>query len=149
MNAKNYPILLILWLAACSSPRPSTPVALPPEPSIPVPRASPSTSWTFNLLPGTVSYRVARTGGIESTDPATRREVSGSSSHESITLQQSGDTVGFNAVVDTFSITAQGLGTAAQQGAALPFQLSGFLAGESIRIAGDSLNDQCNPISAA
>jgi len=150
MNTKNYPILLILWLAACSSPRPSTPVVLPPEPSIPVPSASPNTSWTFNLLPGTASYRVVRSGVIESTaDSAKRREVSGSSSHESITLQQSGDTVGFNAVVDTFSITAQGTSTAPQQGATLPFQLSGFLAGESIQIAGDSLNDQCNPISAA
>ena len=148
MNTKNYPILLILWLAACSSPRPSTPVALPPEPSIPVPRASPSTSWTFNLLPGTASYRVARTGVIESTDSATRREVSGSSSHESITLQQSGDTVGFNAVVDTFSITSQGMGTPVQQGTALPFQLSGFLTGDSIRIAEDSLDGQCNPVSA-
>ncbi len=151
MNTKSYPILIVLWSAACASPRPSTPVVVGPEPSIPVPSVTPSTSsWTFNRLPGTASYHVVRSGVTESSgDSATRKEVSGSSSHESITLQQSGDTVGFNAVVDTFSITTQQTGTAAQQGTSLPFQLSGFLTGDSIRVISDSLNNQCTPASAA
>jgi hypothetical protein len=151
MSAKNgYSILLVLWSAACSSPRPSRPVVVSPVPSIPVPITAASTSWTFNLLPGTATYRVSRTGVVENkSDSATRREVSTSSSHESITLLPSGDTIGFTAVVDTFSTTSQGMVTAAQQDVVLPFQLSGFLIGDSIRISNDSLNNHCNPVATA
>jgi hypothetical protein len=78
-----------------------------------------------------------------------RRDVSTSSSHESITLQPLGDTMGFTAVVDTFSTTSQGMVTTTQQGAVLPFQLSGFLTGDSIRISNDSLNNPCNPVATA
>jgi hypothetical protein len=64
-------------------------------------------------------------------------------------VQQLGDTIGFTAVVDTFSITIQGVVTSAQPGMILPFQLSGFLMGDSIRISSDSSNNQCNPAAAA
>jgi hypothetical protein len=149
MRSKDGHRLLLLLLAmGCSSARSPQP-AIPPvvAPSLPVPAPGSPTSWTFRLTPGTVAYRITRTGIVENrSDSASRQETSANSSYETITLQQSGDTIGFTVTVDTFSTTVQGLISPHQQASPLPFQLSGFLTPDTLRFSSDSLADQCNPV---
>jgi hypothetical protein len=70
------------------------------------------------------------------------------SSRETITLEQTGDTIKFAATVDTFSTTAQG-STLLQQTAALPFRLSGFFTADTIQISNTVVTDQCLAVATA
>lgn len=98
-------------------------------------------------MPGTVTYKISRSAAIEDLGAGAKQEISTNSSHESIGLQAIGDTIGFTAVVDTFSTTTQGaIGPA--QTTQLPLQLSGFLIGDSLVIT-DSLAQKCNPVVSA
>lgn len=149
-SSLNAQLLLILSLAGCSSPRaPQAPFPAP-LPAIPVPAPAPNapTSWTFGFEPGTVAYRISRTAVIEGGADSSRREISTNSTYESITIQPTGDTLGFTAVIDTFATTTQGAIESAQS-APLPLQLSGVLVGDSLVIAGDSLSEKCSPVSTA
>lgn len=140
-------LLIVLFLAGCASARPPQPAA--PAPSVPVPspiNTGPKT-WSFTFVPGTVTYKISRSATIEDLEAGARREISTNSSHESIGLQAIGDTISVMAVVDTFSTTTQGaIGPA--QAAQLPFQLSGFLVGDSLVIT-DTPAQKCNPVASA
>jgi hypothetical protein len=145
-----WPFGLVVLVFGCASPH--TPGTSPPAPtpSNPAPPASAPSSWTFSILPGTTTYRIARSGVIENaSDSTSSREVTANSSHETITLQQLGDTVSFTATVDTFSTTLQGSPDTTQRSVALPFQISGQLVADSIHIANDTLSDRCSTIATA
>jgi len=142
-------LLLTTCLVGCVSSH--APVAGPPSSPQPVPATvpSPATSWTFNFAPRSISYRVSRTAVIDGgADPQTRREISTNSTHESLMLKASADTIAFTAVLDTFSTTRQGVIGSVQPGQ-LPVQLSGIRVGESLVISGDSLTQACNPVTSA
>jgi hypothetical protein len=141
-----------VWLtAACTAStvqpgRPTTPL-----PSLPTPVPSPAGtgSWTFNYAPGSVSYQITRNAEIESqSDSGNHREISTNTTHEWLTLEATGDTIYFTAVVDTFATMTQGkIGPV--QSVQLPVRLSGSFVGDSIVISADSLAESCNPASSA
>jgi len=142
-------LLSTACLAGCVSSH--APVASLPTSPQPVPATIPSaaTSWTFNFAPGSISYRVSRTATInESADPQARREISTNSTHESLALKVSADTIAFTAVVDTFSTTTQGV-IGSVQPVQLPVQVSGVRVGDSLVISSDSLTQACNPVTSA
>jgi hypothetical protein len=139
-------LLPILSLAGCVSARPPQPAA-PPSVPVPSPINTGPKTWSFSFTPGIVAYKISRSATIEDLDAGAKREISTNSSHESIGLQATGDTISFTAAVDTFSTTTQGaIGPA--QAAQLPLQLSGLLIGDSIVIT-DSLAQKCNPVATA
>ena len=141
---------LTLLLLGCASPRPPQPVAPQPVAATPVPITTTATSWTLGFVAGTLAYQISRNGVVESrSDSVPRRETSANSSRETIMLEQTGDTIRFAATVDTFSTTSQGPTTAPQQTAALPFQLAGFLTGDTIQISNPAIDDQCLPVVTA
>lgn len=145
-----YQLALIVFSLGCTSTRSPQPAVPQPVTAIPVPAATAPSSWTFNLAPGAMAYRISRSGVVENrSDSAIRREISANSSHETITLEQTGDTIGFTATVDSFSTTSQGITTPPQQTTTLPFQLSGHFAGDTIQISSAALSDQCFPVATA
>lgn len=120
------------------------PLSSLPNP-VPLPRAS---SWTFNYAPGIVSYQISRSAAIESqSDSGYHRETSTNITHELVTLEPSGDTIQFIAVVDTFATTTHGMIGPAQS-IQLPVQLLGALVGDSLIFAPDSVGEKCNPASS-
>ena len=140
---------LTLLLLGCASPRPPQPTAPQPVATTPVPITATTSSWTLGFVPGTIAYQISRTGVVESrSDSVPRRETAASSSHETIALEQTGDTIRFAATVDTFSTTAQG-SVLPQQSAALPFRLSGFFTGDTIQISNTDMTDQCLAVATA
>src|SRR6478736_2584987 len=111
---------LTLLLLGCASPRPPQPTMPQPATTTPVPTTAATSSWTLGFVAGTIAYQISRSGVVESrSDSVPRKEMSASSSRETIALEQTGDTIKFVATVDTFSTTAQG-STVLQQTAALP-----------------------------
>jgi len=106
-------------------------------------------TWNFQLAPGAIAYRISRSAAItEKTELQPRQEISTNSTFESLTLQPAGDTIGFTAVVDTFSTTTQGA-VAPLRSVQLPFQLSGSRIGDSIVFSTDSLTQICDPAISA
>jgi len=142
----NQHLLLVLYLAGCVSSRPPQPTVPIPSPSVPEAVNAAPNPWSFSFTPGTAAYRISRAAAIEDSDSATRREISTNSSYESITLHLIADTIGFTAVVDTFSTRTQGV-IAPAQVTQLPLQLSGFRIGDSLVIASDSSAEKCNPVT--
>jgi len=143
----NWQLLSAAYLVGCvSSHAPVAATPTLPQP-VPVPIPSAVTSWTFTFAPGSISYKVSRTAAIEE-GADSRREISTNSTHESLTLQASADTIAFTAVVDTFSTTTQGV-TGSVQPVQLPVQLSGARVGDSLVISADSLTQACSPVTSA
>jgi len=140
---------LILLLVGCASSTPQ--VSAPtPIPAISAPSAATPSSWMLRLAPGATVYRISRSGVIENTsDSSGGRAVTANSSHETLNLEQLGDTIAFTAILDTFATTVQRETTSSQQPVALPFQLSGQVVADKIRISGDTLADKCNPAVTA
>lgn len=142
---------LIYLSAACTAstvPQPGRPIPLPSLPN-PAPVPSAVSAWTFSYAPGTITYRISRSAGIESqSDSGSHREISTNATHESLTLVPAGDTIHFTALVDTFSTTTQGT-IGPVQSVALPVQLSGSFVGDSLIISVDSVAEKCNPVSSA
>jgi hypothetical protein len=95
-----------------------------------------------------MGYRVSRSAVIEiKSDSASRKETTANSTYETIILQQRGDTIGFTAAVDSFLTTVRETGSTQQPGI-LPFQLSGQVTADSIRISPDSSISLCNPVAS-
>jgi len=144
-------LAVVLMLAGCAS-SPRSPEIPPPAsalPTGPVPNAGGPASWIFNLSPGAIAYRISRQASIENrSDTTSHQEVSTNITHELITLQPIGDTLGFTAAIDTFSTTTQGIIGAAQIGQ-LPLELTGTVARDSLIIPGDTLAKGCSPLVTA
>jgi hypothetical protein len=124
-----------------TSPVPQQPIVVPPLIS---------GSWSLKYSPGTISYQISRSAGIELvSDSSSHRESATNNTHELLTLEPSADTdIGFTAVIDTFSTTTQGLvGTV--QTVQLPVRLTGFLTRDSLVIASQSTNQRCSPATSA
>lgn len=141
---------LYCFLVACTAstvPPSGQPAPLPSLPILlPIPSAS--GPWTFNYATGPVSYEISRSATIESqSDSLAHRELSTNVTHESLMLGQTGDTIHFTAVVDTFSTTTQGI-IGVVQPVMLPVQLSGLLERDSLLITSDSIANKCNPVSS-
>lgn len=140
-------LLIPLGIIGCVSTQPKPTVTPLPAPSVPSPIAGGPSSWTFTFTPGTVAYRVSRNATVESvSDSATRKEASTNTTHESITLLFTGDTINFSAVADTFSTIAQGVASSAP--GQLPSRVSGFLLEDSLIVSRDSLAQGCDPIAS-
>jgi hypothetical protein len=135
---------------ACTSTRnpPSTPAPVPvisaPESTPPV-ITSPG-SWSFRYTPGSVSYQITRSAVVERVDSLNQREVTANVTHEVFALETTEQGIGFNAVVDTFSTTTQGL-IGAVQPVQLPIQLSGSLASDGLSINTHADTARCSPVS--
>jgi hypothetical protein len=92
---------------------------------------------------------VSRSAVIESqSDSASHQEISTNITHESLTLEPTGDTVRFTATVDTFATTSQGT-IGPVQLAQLPVLLSGSFVGDSLAILADSTPEKCNLAGSA
>src|SRR5689334_20246266 len=141
--------LVAVYLTSCVSSHP--PIAGMPTPVAPIPATIPTATatWNFQFAPGLITYRISRSATItEQTASPARRETSNNSTFESLTIQPAGDTIGFTAVVDTFSTTTQGA-TSPVPSVPLPLQLSGALTGDSIIFSTDSLAQICSPVVSA
>ena len=108
-------------------------------------------AWTFNYAPGTRRYQISRSAAIESPSDSggTRHEISTNVTNEILSLVAAGDTgISFTAVIDTFSTTSQRL-TGPIPAIQLPVQVTGFLAGPTLTISGDtSTSMKCNPVAS-
>jgi hypothetical protein len=142
---------LVYLASACTAstvPPAGRPTPLPPLPT-PVPLQSTAGSWIFNYAPGAISYQISRSAAIESqSDSGSHRETSTNTTHELVILEAVGDTIHFNASVDTFSTTTQGVIGPAQL-IQLPVQLSGIFFDDSLLLSIDSVGEKCNPVSSA
>jgi len=142
--------LLAYLSAACTAstvPQPGQPIPSPSLPN-PAPASSPPGPWTFNYAPGAIAYQISRTAGIESqSDSGSHREISTNTTHELLTLELTGDTIHFTAVIDTSSTLTQGA-IGPVQSVPVPVQLSGSFIGDSLIFSGDSIAEKCNPVSS-
>lgn len=142
--------LLAYLSAACTAstvPQSGRPI---PSPSLPNPAPIPSAAspWTFNYAPGAIAYQISRTARIESqSDSGSRQEGSTNTTHELLTLELSGDTIHFTAIIDTSLTTTQGT-VGPVQSVPLPVQLTGSFIRDSLMISGDSITEKCNPVSS-
>jgi len=106
-------------------------------------------AWTFNYAPGTMRYQISRSAAIESQSDSggSKRETSTNATNELLSLVAAGDSgISFTAVVDTFSTTSHGL-IGPVPAIQLPVQVTGFLAGQTLTISGDtSTSIKCNPV---
>src|SRR2546423_1385916 len=142
--------LAVLFLvSACAGTQTSKPVAANPT-VLATATPTPDTPkyWSLSIAPGTITYRVSRSAAITEEGPGNRSESSTNSTHESITLRPSGDTIAFTAVVDSF-LTPTLSAPSPLQAAQLPLKLAGFLLGDSLVIFTDSAFSGCNPVSTA
>ena len=145
-------LLLLSPLAvACSGTGSSRPGAPPPMPaSPPTPAAVPTmASWSFKYTPGTITYRIARSAAIESSNPdsARRREISTNATHEVLTLEPADRATNFTAVIDTFATTTQGL-IGPVQSVQLPVQISGSITDSTLTINSETSSEKCNAIGS-
>jgi hypothetical protein len=128
-------------------PQPGQPIPSPSPPN-PAPAPSPAGPWTFNYAPGAIAYQISRTAGIESqSDSGSHREVFSNTTHELLTLELTGDTIHFTAIIDTSSTLTQGA-IGPVQSVPVPVQLSGSFIGDSLIFSGDSIAEKCNPVSS-
>jgi hypothetical protein len=142
--------LLAYFSVACTAstvPQPSQPLPSPSLPN-PAPISSAAGPWTFNYAAGAIAYQISRTAGIESqSDSGSHRENSTNTTHELLTLELSGDTIHFTAIIDTSSTITQGA-IGPVQSVPVPVQLSGSFIGDSLIFSGDSIAEKCNPVSS-
>jgi hypothetical protein len=142
--------MLFYFMIGCGSVRTSGPGGPGPElPPAPTVNHSPSGFWTFDYTPGALRYQVSRSAAIESqSNSGTSREITTNTTRELITLTPAGDsTIGFTAVIDTFSSTTQGrIGPV--QPIQLPIQVTGIFSDSGLSITGDG-NNKCNPVGSA
>lgn len=142
--------LSCLLIGCSSSTRTSPPVApvptIPNEPGV----TSPSpTTRIFNYTPGTKHYRVSRSAVIESSSDSggTKRETSGNTTNELLSLITAGDSgISFTAVIDSFSTTSQGpIGPV--PALQLPVQVGGLFSGQGLIMNSDAAGGvKCNPV---
>lgn len=143
----------LLVIAGCSRPTRTGPVPQPPIPVTPAPAPGVQTpqSWSFNYQAGIAGYRIDRTATIESVADSLSAVVIDSSTntaHEVLSLERIGDTIQFALAVDTFTtIVPERAGT--PQIPELPVQIKGWMTGDSLVVALDSANAECNPIESA
>ena len=140
----------IVFLAACTTapsssppvpaPAPTSPNQAPPPPMIPVTGA-----WTFRYQPGVTGYQVARSATITRLDTAGNTELSTNSSHELVTLDSADLGIRFVGVVDSFTITTQGL-IGPVQPTELPVRVSGTFTPSGLTISSQMQSDKCNPV---
>jgi hypothetical protein len=146
---RNYLYFFVLLTTGCTLPAVRRPAPPTPLPSLPNPVPAAASTWTINRSSGAISYQISRSGAIESrSDSNPHREISTNTVHELITLNMTGDTIHFTAVIDTSSTTTQGT-IGAVQSVQLPVQLSGSVIGDSLTILTDSTAEKCNPLSSA
>jgi hypothetical protein len=142
--------LLAYLSAACTAstvPQRGQPIPSPSLPS-PAPISSAAGPWTFNYAPGAIAYRISRTAVIESqSDSGSHREISTNTTYELLTLELSGDTIHFTAIIDTSSTITQGA-IGPVQSVPVPVQLSGSFIGDSLIFSGDGIAEKCNPVSS-
>jgi len=141
--------LLAYLSAACTAstvPQPGQPLPSPSLPN-PAPILAAAGPWTFNYAPGAIAYQISRTAGIESqSDSGSHREMSTNTTHELLTLEPSGDTIHFTAIIDTSSTITQGA-IGPVQSVPVPVQLSGSFSSDSLIFSSDSA-EKCNPVSS-
>jgi hypothetical protein len=136
------PFLVFGCAGAVRQPQPSVPEPGGQEPTIQIP---PVHSWLFSYASGVASYKVTRSAVVEKvSDPSSTREVTTNLTHETLTLEQAGDTIQFTMVADTFATTTQNLVGPAQI-SPVPIQVSGILVHDTLRIADDPGGTPCRP----
>jgi hypothetical protein len=142
--------MVLYFIVGCGGVRTSAPGAPVPElPPAPTVNPSPTSFWKFDYTPGALRYQVSRSAAIESqSDFGTSREITTNTTRELITLTPAeNSTIGFTAVVDTFSSTTQGrIGPV--QSIQLPVQVTGIFSDSGLSITDDS-NNKCNPVGSA
>lgn len=140
---------LLLITTGCAPATVSRPVQPTPSPSAPNPSPSAPSAWTVNRSSGAISYQISRSAAIESqTDSNAHREISTNTAHELLTLNVTGDTTYFTAIIDTSATTTEGT-IGPVQSVRLPVQLSGSVIGDSLTISTDSTSENCNPVTSA
>ena len=143
-----YLYFFVLITTACAPSAVQRPVQPTPLPPLPSPMPSTVGGWTINRSSGAVSYQISRTAAIESqSDPNPHREISTNMAREHVTLDLTGDTIRFTAIMDTSSTTTQGI-IGPVQPVRLPVQLSGVQIGDTLTISTDTTTERCDPVSS-
>ena len=143
----------LLVITGCSRAIRTGPVPQVPVPVTPVPAPGVQTpqSWSFNYQAGIAAYRIVRSATIESVADSLSAAVIDSSTntaHEVLSLERIGDTIQFALAVDTITTIVPGR-AGSPQITELPVQIKGWMTHDSLVVALDSANMECNPIESA
>lgn len=139
--------IVILLTTACAT----APPAVPPS-SISVPESIRPTDrgpWTFSYRTDTLRYQITRSASIDGqSDSIAHREISTNNTHEIVSLVVAGDTIRYNAVVDSFSTASQGSAGPVQP-VSLPIVISGTVDSLGLNIDSTATEEQCNPVRSS
>jgi hypothetical protein len=133
---------------ARTNPGPQTPTPIPSSPAAENQRPR---SWTFSYEPGVTTYRIVRHATIEAVNgslPSPSSDTSENITHEILSLERIGDSIGFSLVADTFATTAPGRAGAVQH-VELPVQVQGWMTRDSLTFTRDSTGVECSPSASA